>query len=593
MTSRLAKFLASAQPVSEKEPSTPGQSGKSAVHLAFAAALALGVAVRVVEFFNCRSLGLDEARLAVNIASRSFTGLLSPLDLEQSAPPLFLWGERLVTLLLGHSDCALRLLPVAAGIAAALLMYPFASRFLDSAESRLAAMIGIFCPLLITYSNALKQYSVELLMAIVLLLVCDRALTKDLDRRSAAILLATGALAPWLSLTSVFVLSACWLALAARVVRGESGAGRAVALSSAVWGLSLGAAYLSVYRAASQHPYLNRFWELAFVVPTRPGFLGRLWKTIEDLVWGFVAGDPLVDRRPFLVLLHVGTVLVLILCSVGAVRVLRTRGAQAVWLLCGPLLAAFGASMVGVFPIAPRLILFLLPALIVLFVAGLGGALARFGVREPRGLAIVSAVLLLPLEFQAIVRTFALEPSGHFERLVRELREHRTPGEPVYVFARSMPAWIYYSTDWNAPDTLRLRFLIQAASAGSPGFENSPSRGRVREQDANALAWSSGKSVELLGLASGMEWRENEEHVRLEPDSGWVEVESRRIEGAATPGIWVLATTYYAPESDLFKALERAAARRTFAHLRGGSALVRYEFVSDSSTSRSQEVEAR
>ena len=35
-------------------------------------ALAFGIALRVADFFNCRTLSLDEARLAVNIAARSF-----------------------------------------------------------------------------------------------------------------------------------------------------------------------------------------------------------------------------------------------------------------------------------------------------------------------------------------------------------------------------------------------------------------------------------------------------------------------------------------------------------------------------------------
>jgi uncharacterized membrane protein len=147
-----------------------------AARVGFLGALALGIAIRAVDFLNCRSLGLDEARLAVNVASRSLLELLRPLDLDQTAPPLFLWGERLVFQLLGHSDCGLRLLPVAAGTAAVLLMYPLALRFLSGAEARLAAMIGIFCPLLITYSNAMKQYSVELLVAVLLLLLLQQAI---------------------------------------------------------------------------------------------------------------------------------------------------------------------------------------------------------------------------------------------------------------------------------------------------------------------------------------------------------------------------------------------------------------------------------
>ncbi len=46
--------------------------------------------------------------------------------MDQSAPPLFLWGERLMLVLFGYGDCALRLLPVIAGAAAAVLLYQFA-----------------------------------------------------------------------------------------------------------------------------------------------------------------------------------------------------------------------------------------------------------------------------------------------------------------------------------------------------------------------------------------------------------------------------------------------------------------------------------
>jgi Dolichyl-phosphate-mannose-protein mannosyltransferase len=553
----------------------PGPSAR----VAFVGAMALGIAIRAVDYLNCRSLGLDEARLAVNVASRSLLQLLRPLDLDQAAPPLFLWGERLVFQLLGHSDCGLRLLPVVAGTAAALLMHPLASRFLEAAEARLAAMIAMFCPLLVTYSNAVKQYSVELLAAVLLLLVLERAFRGDTERGMAPGALAAGALAPWVSLTSVFVLATGWAILAGRAIRHHRGAARLAISAAAIWGASAATAYATVYRAASGDPYLNRFWELAFVMPTRPGFVGHAWKTLEDQVWGFVAGDPLIDRRPLLWLLRAGSVLVVTLCVLGCRRMQATRGPAACWWLAGPAILTLLASMIGLFPIAPHLTLFLLPGMMVLFVAGLSD-LVRLGGDAParRGLAIATAALVLPLASYLVVRTFSLEPPGHFERLVRELRERRLPGEPVYIFARSLPAWIYYSTDWSRPDTARLRFLTAAAHSTGAAFENAPSRGRVREEEVWAVSPSPVAPGELLGLPSGMEWREVQEHVRAEPDSGWVEVERRRIEGAAVPGIWVLATAWYAAESDLFAALERDATCRTFALLRGGSALVRYEF---------------
>ena len=543
-------------------------------------ALAFGIALRVADFFNCRTLSLDEARLAVNIAARSFRGLLSPLAMDQSAPPLFLWGERAITSLFGHSDCALRLLPVVAGTVAALLMYPLARRFLAPAEARLAAMIGIFCPLLITYSNTVKQYSVELLTGILLLLAWERALAGQFRGRAALTLVAAGAIAPWVSPTSVFVLGACWVQLALAAARRRAGAGRIALAAGLCWSVSVSTAYLMVYRAAGQNQYLRRFWELAFLTPTRPGFPGQLWKSVEDQVWGFVAGDPLVDRRPFVLALHVGTAVVILLCVAGTRRMLREQGPAAVWMLWGPGALTLGASMAGAFPIAPRLTLFLLPALIVLLVAGLAeaGELLPLGARRP-GLAVAAAVILLPLEFQAMVRTFAPEPSGRFQELVRELQARRRPGEPVYIFARSLPALIYYSTDWSRPDSLRLGFLVRAAAAGGSAFENLPSRGRVSEPSPSAVVYGPGSSAELLGLPSGMEWREVQEHVGSRPDSGWVNVESRRIERAAHPAVWVLASGYYAPESELFATLNRGAVRWSFANVRNGSVLARYEFA--------------
>ena len=86
-------------------------------------------------------------------------------------------------------------------------------------------------------------------------------------------------------------------------------------------------------------------------------------------------------------------------------------------------------------------------------------------------------------------------------------------------------------------------------------------------------------SAELLGLPSGMAWREVQEHVGFRPDSGWVGVESSRIERAAHPAVWVLASGYYAPESELFASLDRSAVRRSFANGHNGSVLVRYEFA--------------
>jgi hypothetical protein len=74
-----------------------------------------------------------------------------------------------------------------------------------------------------------------------------------------------------------------------------------------------------------------------------------------------------------------------------------------------------------------------------------------------------------------------------------------------------------------------------------------------------------------------MEWREVKELVRLQPDPGWAEAEARRIERAASPGVWILVSNYYEPEIRLIEVLGLHAVRRTFARLDNRTALLRYE----------------
>jgi len=142
-----------------------------------------------------------------------------------------------------------------------------------------------------------------------------------------------GALAPWLALTGVFVLAVGWVLLASRAAKERGPALRLAVASALLWAASGLAAYLAVYRTTGRNQYMRRFWELAFVRPDRPGFLHHTWKTVEDLVWGFVAGDPQIDRRPFVWMLHVGSVVVLALCALGILRLARARGwAAGAWL---------------------------------------------------------------------------------------------------------------------------------------------------------------------------------------------------------------------------------------------------------------------
>ncbi len=158
--------------------------------------------------------------------------------MDQTAPPLFLWGERAILLLLGHSDCALRLLPVVAGTVAAALMYPLARRFLDAGRGPAGRDDRHLLP---AAHHLLEHGEAVLGRAAGGAFCCCSCWSGRLPgvsaARAAPTLVAAGAVAPWLSLTSVFVLGGVlggswrWRRRGARAPRG-----RALAATSAVLG---------------------------------------------------------------------------------------------------------------------------------------------------------------------------------------------------------------------------------------------------------------------------------------------------------------------------------------------------------------------
>ena len=66
--------------------------------------IAIGVCISFVNFFNFRSLWIDEARLALNIVNKSTIELLKPLEMNQVAPVGFLVTEKLFCSLFGYKD---------------------------------------------------------------------------------------------------------------------------------------------------------------------------------------------------------------------------------------------------------------------------------------------------------------------------------------------------------------------------------------------------------------------------------------------------------------------------------------------------------
>jgi len=169
--------------------------------------IAVAVGLRVGRYLHDRSLWLDESQLALNIMSHSYGELFGKLDFAQGAPVGFLLLEKLTISALGDSERAFRLFPLLAGLASVFVFWRVALRFAGREAGLLAMAFFAVLGSLIFYSAETKPYSFDVLTALVLLWLFDRAFTSG-RFRDWAVFALVGIAAPWFSHPSVFVLTA-------------------------------------------------------------------------------------------------------------------------------------------------------------------------------------------------------------------------------------------------------------------------------------------------------------------------------------------------------------------------------------------------
>ena len=541
--------------------------------------LGWGVALRVVLYLSGRSLWIDEARIALNIGSRSYLHLLSPLDYDQAAPVAFLWAERLAVTVFGMHDWALELLPLLAGIGVLFLIYPLARRAgLSVAPALLATALVACAPNLVFYASAVKPYGIDVLVTCFLLLLAFDVADPAGDLGSRTGLAVAGVLAPWFSAPAVFVLGAISVALLADTRRSRSGMTGWLLGCTAAWAASFGAAYLMVYRQATANPYMLSFWKEAFLDPG-PGWPIRVALRMREVVWGMVlegSTRPTGQVIEELAFALIPTVF-LVLTGLGVVRLVRDRAAAAL-LIAGPIALVLIASVAGVYPTATRLLLFAAPLFSILAAAGVAQVLS-WRAEEPAPWLWPVATLLVVMGPAVYGLRLALRAPGQepMAAVVRRFATKVAPGEAVYLAPGSIPAWTRYTTPWARPDSARLARVARLASSTGPSFENAPPGSFNPAADPSGLTLDHEGWVEIFGRSAGIQERPGLPKPVTAPDSGWSEAEVARIAGSGKPAVWLVLSYLYGFEFDLLDALDARQARRTFWERIGDIELVRYE----------------
>ena len=396
------------------------------------AIIVFGAFLRLNRYLFNRSLRGDEAALAVNILDRSPAELLQPLKYDQAAPIGFMVATKRFTQAFGLSEPVLRFIPLAAGLLALVLFYLLAKKFLPRLVLPVAILLFAMSDPLITFSVEVKPYSLDVLIALILLLL---VLNFDLLRsawRGIALVGIIGAISIWFSHPAIFVLVGIVAATGVRAVqesRGKSLLRPSLAFS--VWALSFLILYLLSLRETSQSEELINYWSEAFM-PFPPTSLSD-WEWIPKSLY-------VALERPVGLDLRGGAALLFL---VGLISFLAFRPKEPL-LLVLPIIAVMGASALQLYPFSERLILFTVPMFLIVVVKGLDD-LVRLGGRYKHLLLAGSLFLVayFPVK-DGVARGLNPRMLEEMRPVISYLDENYQDGDRIYLYYSSEWAFEYY-----------------------------------------------------------------------------------------------------------------------------------------------------
>lgn len=411
-----------------------------------------GIFVSISMNFADRSLWLDEAMLAYSFSERGLGNLTKGIfEWEQSAPVLYLYLVKILTLIFGNTEFVLRSFSIACYIFVLFFSAYLAKRLFGVKYPILLAAFLANMNFMLEYANQFKQYMSECVWVLLVLFVYDRYKEKALAWWKMMLFFMLfiwganpacffiGGVLLYEFLTGIFLVEKS--KKNSEVPECMKSEGWRLVKNSLLTGLGVGVSFLTYYiywlRGTATSSAMQDYWQNADF-PLIP-------KSIEDLklAKAFIYEIFITFREGRLFI----TALVLAAFLIG---IWMERNRYCIVTALGFLIALF-ASYIHMFPIADRLWCFSFPIFSMLaFYAA--GKMAEAG----KAAQLASIVLMLTL----ILTNNGISVYRHTENVywsgeeinpsIAYVQENIKEDEQVYVYYHSIPAVKYkigYDTD--------------------------------------------------------------------------------------------------------------------------------------------------
>ncbi|MBF2028556.1 MAG: glycosyltransferase family 39 protein [Oscillatoriales cyanobacterium C42_A2020_001] len=385
--------------------------------------LGLGIFIRVAQYISNRSLWGDEVMLALNLMERSYPELLQPLTLDQAAPPGFLYVQKFAMQTLGNNEYALRLFPLITGIISMIAFYQLGKWAVSAIALPIALALFAFLKFPLYYATEVKQYSSDVMIALLLCLLLIPLRDQVLPRGRSLLLGFVGAIAVWFSHPAVFVLAGIE---AANLITLPKQRRKPIIINRLpayfLWIVSFATLYFLITANVMKNQSLQSAWG------------GEYPQTVFDLIWlldsfGRVFYRPLGFSSPM-------DGVALITFIIGCVAFFKKDRIKLL-ILMSPVFVTLLATYLHKYPFRGRLILFLAPFFILVIAEGIAFLLIQLKQRKKVAIAgiVLAGLLLIPPLVRAGGFLIRPETKEEIRPVIEYVKTHQQPGDAIYVDA--------------------------------------------------------------------------------------------------------------------------------------------------------------
>jgi hypothetical protein len=391
-----------------------------------------GVVFRLAEYAGDRSLWLDEAMLYRNVHTLPLGELVAGrLRGDQCAPGGFLLATRAVMAVAGDSELALRFIPQAAGLALLITLAALAWRRLNCVGMATCVALAAWSWLLVYYSGEFKQYSLDALIGLLLFALGLDVLGRPFSTRRAVGVGLAGLAALFFSQPALFILAALGTVGLASAVRQRC-------RPEAVRWVLAGAAWVALFAGQMWVGYDSVLGDQALRDYHRELILNPwTWEQIsgaleQGLLNTWVLATSAQDYWAWALVVALG----------GWAAWRRER--REVFLIGGTFGFTLAASLLGVYPLAPRLLLFLLPLLFWLAGRGMGWVAESWQGKAAPLAGLLAAILLWPMLSDSVAEAHDPIHREHLRPVLARVAAAARPGDVILVWGPTAPAFEYY-----------------------------------------------------------------------------------------------------------------------------------------------------